>query len=461
MSLSPTDIAHLRTDLLAFTQYIFKARKGADLKPSPHHAVICDALERVTAGYCPRLIINIPPRSGKTELAVKSYIAWCMGNFPDSEFIHASYSKRLATTNTWETRAIMQHEAYAEIFGAASFRQDSNAKDEFRTDAGGIVYATGAEGTITGYGAGKMRDNFGGAIIIDDPHKAGEGNSDTMRQNVIDWFSQTMESRANNKPHTPIIIIMQRLHEADLSGWLLDGGNGEEWAHINIPAIQDDQSFWPDQFPMSELRRMEKANPYVFAGQYMQRPAPLGGGIFKDEWWQYADMPPMIEHRTIYADTAQKTKEQNDYSVFECWGKTQSGQAIMLDMVRGKWEAPELLERARAFYHKHRLITGQGTLRAFKVEDKASGTGLIQTLKREGVPVVPIPRSIDKVTRAYDAAPFIQSGNVVLMRNCPHLSDFLAEASAFPNGTHDDTLDPMMDAVTDILAGSGEVFGVL
>ena len=456
MALTPTDIAELRTDLYAFTKHVFKARKGADLKPAPHHAVICDALERVTAGYCPRLIINIPPRSGKTEIAVKSYIAWCMGNFPDSEFIHASYSKRLATTNTWETRSIMQHESYADVFGAATFRQDSNAKDEFRTSQGGIVYATGAEGTITGYGAGKMRDDFGGAIIIDDPHKAGEGNSDTMRQNVIDWFSQTMESRANNKPHTPIIVIMQRLHEADLSGWLLGGGNGEEWEHINIPAIVDDESFWPEQFPMSELSRMEKANAYVFAGQYMQRPAPLGGGIFKDEWWQYYTATPVIKHRVIFADTAQKTGTQNDYSVFECWGYTETRRAVLLDLIRGKWEAPELLTQARAFWAKHKATDGQGTLRSMKVEDKVSGTGLIQTLKREGIPVLPIQRNVDKVTRAYDAAPYIESGNVLLPRDAPWLSDFLGEASGFPNATHDDMMDPMMDAVSEAQSNKGQ-----
>jgi len=452
MPLSPTEVADLRTDLLAFTRHMFKSRRGVDLKPAPHHSIICNALERVVAGYCNRLIINIPPRSGKTEIAVKNFMAWCMGNFPDSEFIHASYSKRLATTNTWETRAIMQHEAFADVFGATQFRDDSNAKDEFRTSAGGIVYATGAEGTITGYGAGKMRDDFGGAIIIDDPHKAGEGNSDTMRQNVLDWFSTTMESRANNKPNTPIIIIMQRLHEMDLSGWLLSGGNGEKWDHLNIPAITaDDESFWPDQFPLSELRRMEAANSYVFAGQYMQRPAPLGGGVFKDHWWQYYDISPRIEWRAIYADTALKTKEQNDYSVFQCWGKSTSGQAVLLDQIRGKWEAPELLTHARAFWAKHRAIQAQGALRKIDVEDKASGTGLIQTLKREGIPIIARQRNIDKLTRAYDAAPFVESGNVLLPRNAPFLSDILAEASAFPNAAHDDTLDPLFDAVSDML----------
>ena len=115
-------------------------------------------------------------------------------------------------------------------------RSDSQAKDEWRTGAGGCVYAVGAGGSITGYGAGKLRETFGGAIIIDDPHKPDEVRSDVMRRNVIDWFQNTLESR-KNAPNTPIILIMQRLHEEDLAGWLLAGGNGETWEHINLPAI--------------------------------------------------------------------------------------------------------------------------------------------------------------------------------------------------------------------------------
>lgn len=451
MALSPEQIATLRSDLLEFADHMFAARKGGEFIRAPHHATVASALERIVIGASNRLIINIPPRSGKTELAVKNFMAWAMGNWPDSEFIHASYSKRLATTNTWETRAIMQHEAYAEIFGPPQFRDDSNAKDEFRTAQGGIVYATGADGTITGYGAGKMRDTFGGAIVIDDPHKAGEGNSDIMRQNVIDWFGTTIESR-KNRPDTPIIVIMQRLHEMDLTGWLLSGGNGEQWDHVNIPARLDDgASFWPEQFPQDMLDTMERTKPYVFAGQYMQRPAPIGGGIFKDAWWQYYTIAPEIEWRAIYADTAQKTGQQNDYSVFQLWGRSKTGQAYLQDMIRGKWEAPELLVQARAFWHKHRAGV---PLRKMAIEDKVSGTGLIQTLKREGIPVVAIQRDRDKVTRAYDAAPLIQSGNVYLPQGAPWLSDLLAEATAFPNAAHDDIIDPMMDAVTDMLQGN-------
>jgi predicted phage terminase large subunit-like protein len=449
-SLTAAQIAACRSDLLTFTCEMFQARKGEPFAIAPHHARICTALERVVIGKCNRLIINIPPRSSKTELAVKNFIAWCMGNFPDSEFIHASYSKRLATTNTFETRAIMQHERYAEIFGPPAFRDDSNAKDEFRTDDGGVVYATGADGSITGYGAGKMRDAFGGAIIIDDPHKAGEANSEVMRQNVLDWFATTMESR-KNRPDTPIIVIMQRLHENDLSGWLLGGGNGEEWQHLCIPAIDETgESFWPEQFPNEMLQRLERANAYVYAGQYLQRPAPIGGGIIKDSWWRYYTIAPDIQYRIIFADTAQKTGQQNDYSVFQCWGYTASKQCVMLDQIRGKWEAPELLTQARAFWNKHAV--GTSPLRAMKVEDKVSGTGLIQTLKREGIPCLPIKRDRDKVTRAMDAAPYIEAGNVLLPREAAWLSDFLSECSMFPNGAHDDQVDPLCDAVAEMVS---------
>ena len=450
--MTPSDVAENRTDLLTFIRTMFQARKGTDIKRNWHQDAICNALERVVIGDCKRLIINVPPRSGKTELAVINFIAWCMGNFPDSEFIHASYSKRLATANAYAVRAIMQHERYLEVFGHTSLSGDSRAKDEFRTAQGGIVYATGAEGTITGYGAGKMRADFGGAIIIDDPHKAGEANSPTMRQNVLDWFATTMESRKNSRD-TAIIVIMQRLHESDLSGWLLDGGNGEDWEHLNIPALtEDEKSFWPEQFGLDTLHRIRDTNGYVFAGQYLQRPAPIGGGIFKDEWWQYYKVLPKIKYRAIYADTAQKTKEQNDYSVFQCWGMGEDGRIYLIDMVRGKWEAPELLVIAKAFWDKHKAEPRiMGTLRQFKVEDKASGTGLIQQLKQKKVPVVGIPRSIDKASRAMDAAPHVQAGNVVLPEESEWLSDILNEATSFPNASHDDTLDPLMDAVSDML----------
>lgn len=443
------EIVDNRCDLLTFTKTMFKARKGCELINNWHQKAICDKLEKVVIGDITRLIINIPPRSGKTELAVISFISWCMGNFPDSEFIHASYSKRLATTNTYAVRAIMQNETFSDIFSHTSLSTDSKAKDEFRTSQGGIVYAAGADGTITGYGAGKMRSSFGGAIVIDDPHKAGEASSDTMRNNVKDWFATTIESRKNN-PTTPIIVIMQRLHEDDLSGWLSSGGNGEEWDVLKVPALDaNDKSFWPEQFTNDSLLRMSTSNSYVFAGQYMQEPAPIGGGIFKSKWWQYYDIEPDFEYRMIYADTAQKTGEENDYSVLQCWG-IKSKKVYLVDQVRGKWEAPQLLTTAVAFYNKHKAASNSN-LRAMKIEDKASGTGLIQQMRQKGLVVQGIQRSKDKVTRGYDASPQVEVGNVFLPSLAPFLSDLIYELELFPNGKHDDQVDPLIDAIDDNL----------
>lgn len=194
----------------------------------------------------------------------------------------------------------------------------------------------------------------------------------------------------------------------------------------------------------------------LLGGNWKVRPV---GGMLDPKWWQYYTAPPALEYRTIYADTAQKTGTQNDYSVIQCWGKSRGGQAVLLDQIRGKWEAPELLVQARAFWSKHK--PGPAPLRAFKVEDKVSGTGLIQTLKREGIPMLAIQRDRDKVTRAYDAAPMIESGNVLLPRDAPWLSDLLAEATTFPNGAHDDQLDPLFDAVADMLSASEPFFAVL
>lgn len=460
MPLTIDEIVEYRTDLLSFSKYMFKARKGFDFVENWHHKKICEALERVFIGQIKRLIINIPPRYSKTELAVVNFMSWALGNYPDCEFIHASYSKRLAANNTFMARSIVMDEAYSDVFGNIGIRHDSKAKDEWRTDSGGCVYAAGTDGTITGYGAGKLRPGFGGAIIIDDPHKAGEANSERMRQNVIDWFGTTIESRTNS-PDTPVIVIMQRLHEEDLAGWLSAGGNGEEWEVLNIPAVNDnDEALWPFKHTREKLAQMEASNPFVFAGQYMQRPSPKGGGMFKDEWWRTYDHTAHIpfEWRAIFGDTAQKTGQQNDYTTFQCWGYFE-GRAYLIDQFHKKVEAPELLSNAEAFWAKHVDPTNRGYLRAFYIEDKVSGTGLIQQLVRKGVPVEPVSRSSgalkgDKISRANDVLTYFKTGLVVIPEAAPWVLDYRTEFGMFPNGAHDDQIDPSVDAVMTMLGGS-------
>ncbi len=271
------------------------------------------------------------------------------------------------------------------------------------------------------------------------------------RSGVVRWFVRVGEA------------LIWADNPADLAQYTMTDENGDE---VPIPA----KSLTFIAAKLTDNKALMQSDPGYMANllalSSIERERLLGGnwkvraqsGLFKSDWWQYLDVPPPLEWRAIYADTAQKTGQQNDYTVFQCWGKSKDGRAVLLDMVRGKFEAPELLERARAFWAKHRAIQGQGPLRAFKVEDKSSGTGLIQQLKRQGgVPVIGIPRDKDKLTRAYDAAPYIESGNVVLLRSAPGLSDLLAEAEAFPNGAHDDTLDPAMDAIGDMLSAPDRV----
>lgn len=457
-------IGWARDNLYDFSRWMFLQRKGYQWKKARHHKIVCDALMRVYRGESKRLVINIPPRYSKTELAVINFIAWCLGKVPDSEFIHTSYSGTLASNNAWQARELVLHEAYREIFPATNLRSDSTAKDEWRTTAGGIVYARGSGGTITGYGAGKDRKGFGGAIIIDDPHKADEATSNVIRQGVIDWFQNTIESRKNDPTNTPIIVIMQRLHENDLSGWLLNGGNGEHWDHVCLPALdeQTGEALWPEKHTAEMLATMSSANPYVFSGQYQQRPSPLGGGILKGDRFRRYKALPNFRYRKIFADTAQKTGERNDYSVFQCWGAHEGG-AYLIDQIRGKWEAPELKRRAVDFWNKHQAVDPVefGSLRQMIVEDKSSGTGLIQDIKLTcSIPIEGVQRVKDKLTRVMDIAGYVESGRVFVPEEADFIGDFIHECESFtPNDTHahDDQIDPMCDAINDMVASGNSM----
>ena len=403
---------------------------------APHQDAICMALEKVVIGKTKRLIINIPPRSGKTELAVISFMAWCMGNWPHSQFIHASYSKRLATSNAYAVRSIMQHEAFSEVFSGIELSGDSKAKDEFRTEHGGLVYATGADGSITGVGAGSMGDTFGGAIIIDDPHKAGEALSDVMRQNVIDWFGTTMESRKNS-PDTPIIVIMQRLHEQDLTGFLAGGGNGEDWEVLKIPAMQEDgQSFWPQQFPVEMLERIEANNPYVYAGQYMQEPSPKEGGDFKPDNIQLVDALPTGLDFTRGWDFAATVKKHSDYTATVKIA-IKDGIVYIANAHRFKGAPDEVERSVLQFSH-----TDSNTFTSLPKDPGQAGVAQAHSMSKllQGIRFEFTPESGDKVTRASPLAAQVNAGNVRMLKGDWN-DALLNELRMFPMGAHDDLVD--------------------
>ncbi|MCG1038783.1 phage terminase large subunit [Mycetohabitans sp. B7] len=434
-----------QADLYFFSRWMFYQRRRYKWLRGPHHKAICDALMRVFLGKANRLIINVPPRYSKTELAVVNFIAWTLGQVPDAEFIHASYAAPLAANNSANVRSLVQHEAYQQVFPACRLASDS--KSHWSTTEGGVMYAAGAGGTITGFGAGKHREGFGGAIIIDDPHKPDEAKSDVIRQGVIDWFQNTLESRKNSKD-TPIILIMQRLHEHDLAGWLLDGGNGESWEHVCLPAIQaDGTALWPEKHTIDDLRRMEQAAPYVFAGQYLQRPSPPDGGLIKPDAITTIDALPVGTIKWVRGWDLAATID-GDYTAGAKLGKLEDGRFVIADVVRlrcGPDERDAALTNTAARDGKSvRISLPQDPGQAGKTQ------ALYLTRKLAGYAVTTSPESGDKATRAEPLAAQINVGNVLMLRGSWN-DALLNEMRLFPNGTHDDQVDACSRAFAEIM----------
>lgn len=448
-----------RESFWAFRQYMRpKMVKGW------FHRKVAEDLQQFSvdllAGRAPILLIQAPPQHGKSW-AIVDFIAWLAGIDPDRQTIYASFSERLGVRANLMLQRTFDSAKYKALFPETRISERNAVTVSAQTlrnreiieyvGRNGYFRNTTVRGSITGEGLGLG--------VIDDPIKGREeANSSTMRDKTWDWFTDDFMTRFTED--AGILGIMTRWHLDDPFGRLI--AMRPDAKVTRYPAIAEvdeehrkaGEALFPALKSLEFLERIKSTqHPASWESLYQQNPIVAGGNIFLDEWWKFLDVAPRTKRRGIWVDTAQKTKERNDYTVMECWGEIESGQAVMLDMIRGRWEAPELLEHARAFWNKHKSVSGMGVLRNMSVEDKVSGTGLIQTLRREGIPVLPIQRNTDKITRAMDVAPLIQSGNVYLMRDIPGLSDFLAEATAFPNAKHDDAIDPMIDAVLDICGG--------
>lgn len=454
-----------KADLYTFARWMFRQRKGYAWQQARHHQLICDALMRVFRGECRRLIINVPPRYSKTELAVVNFVAWALGHVPDAEFIHASYSGVLAGNNSANARELVEHDEFRRIFDT---RIASDAKAHWTTTEGGVMYATGAGGTITGFGAGKHRPGFGGAIIIDDPHKADEASSDKIRQGVIDWFQTTLESRKNS-PDTPIIVIMQRLHEKDLAGWLLGdrgrdltgppvpGGNGEVWEHLCLSAWNDDGTpLWPEKHSAADLQRMEKAAPYVFAGQYRQRPAPPSGGIFKPDLMPIVDAIPGGRVVRWCRGWDLGASEGGDFTAGARVGELADGRYIVTSVVREQLEpAPR-----DALIKTTADNDGRGAGKQSLPQDPGqAGKSQVAELAKKlaGHSLHFSPESGDKVTRATPFASQCNVGNVLLLK-APWNDPFIEELRLFPNGSFDDQVDAASRAYNGLLGPQAGIF---
>lgn len=481
---------------LFFTRYFFKSRNGLKFIVNWHHEYLAELVDEVINGTTENLIINVSPGSSKTEEVVINLMARGLAKNPWARFLHLSYADDLASINSETTREIVTSEEFQEKW---PMRLSSDTKSKKRWNvmvdgkkAGG-VYATSLGGQVTGFRAGRMTDGFQGAIVIDDPMKPEDAFSKTKVEAANRKLVTTVKSRRAN-PKTPIIIIMQRIAEIDPTGFIERGGLPGKWKIVKIPALLDDHainslpekyrdriraapkdelgrvSYWEYKEPVVELNEMEKGkgadqngnriSSHVFTSQYQQSPTRLGGNIIKGKYFKRYRILPKLKYREIYADTAQKTKEANDFSVFQIWGMGVDNNAYLIDQIRGKWEAPDLERQAIDFWNKHKDaekwdINQFGVLRKMLVEDKSSGTGLVQSIKAKGgIPVTGIERQKDKYTRVMDALPYLENGEVYIPEEAPWISEYISEHESFTaDGTHahDDQVDPTVDAIIHIL----------
>ena len=320
------------SDSLHFARYFFKLMNGGKrFVVGKHHRMICDKLNDVLTGKTRRLIINIAPRYSKSELVSRNFIAMGLAINPAAKFIHLSYSGDLALGNSVAVKDIVKSEDYQRLFGV-EIAVGTDTKSQWNTTKGGGLYATSSLGQVTGFGAGAIENEgeawqFGGAIVIDDPIKPADALSDNNREAVNLHFETTIRNRVNSR-NTPIIIIMQRLHEHDLCGYLMEL-EPDEWEVLSVPCISynedgEEEALWPFKHTIEELHKIESANQFVFDTQYMQNPKPLEGLMYS-KLRTYEVLPMEQSIRKNYTDTADKGA---DYLCSVCYVETPSGMYV-------------------------------------------------------------------------------------------------------------------------------------
>ena len=433
---------------------------------------ICLHLQAVTEGEIQNLLAMVPPGTMKSLLVGVFWPAWEWGpcNMPHLRYIGTAHEETLAIRDNRRCRDLIKSPWYQKRW-PMKMRADLDGKKEFGNDSTGFRNARAFK---------SMTGARGDRVLLDDPISAANANSMPKLKEAELIFLETLPTRINDQEVSSIVVIMQRLHQKDVAGIIIEKKLPYELLCIPMefepdrrcttsigwtdPRTEEGELMFPERFSRKTVDALKhNLGTYGTAGQLQQRPSPRGGGIIKEEWWGWWQVRPRTLWRMIYVDTAQKTGEENDYSVLQCWGMNDQGKIVLLDQIRDKWEAPDLDRRARQFWNKHRATPDMGPLRQMKVEDKVSGTGLIQALKRPqklpdggvqpAIPVASIQRNIDKISRAYSAAPQIEAGNVLLPMDAPWIDDYIAEFNDFPAGAHDDQCDPTFDAIEDMLGG--------
>jgi predicted phage terminase large subunit-like protein len=400
----------------------------------PHVRLIINHLERVASGEIKKLMIFMPPRHGKSQVATIHFPVYMMERRPDIRVIVGAYSKALASSFSRQARRIAK--------ARMKFADDERRMDEWATPSGASYVAVGVGSGITGKG--------GDLILIDDPVKSrAEANSEAYRAGVWEWYCNDLMTR--REPGAAVVLIMTRWHEDDLAGRILASEDSPNWTVINLPALAETNdplgrpagaALCPERYDAAALESNRLLSPSTFQALYQQRPAAAEGELFKREWWRYYNpaVLPVFKRIIQSIDSAFKTKQESDFSVVGTWGDTGVGY-FLIDCWRGRVEYPQLKRQATALYDKWRPSV-------VLIEDKASGQSLLQELRQEtAIPLKPIQVDKDKISRAHAVTPLIEAGRVYLPETSPWLADFLDETASFPNAAHDDQVDAMTQAL--------------
>lgn len=422
----------------------------------PYIDAICYALEKCVTGEYKNLLINIPPRCFKTTIVSRVFPAWYMCMIPECETILTSATGTLANDNCMAIRRLLQESWVKNLpYNTCEIDPRKDTQNYFRTTKNGSIYSAGLGGTITGFGAGKAREQFGGCIIIDDPLKAADARSSTMLRNNVEYYTGVLKSRRNNVESTPMICIMQRLAPTDLSGYLL-ANERKYWHHLVLPAIDNNGNVLnPITLSRDELDLLKNTDPYTYYAQYQQQPQVVNGNIIHEDWWKYYNLVEQPQdlstgYTYITADTAFKATESSDESVLQVWHANTHG-LYLVDALYGRWEFPELMNNMHILYDTYARY-----IRDIYVEDKASGQSLIQTLRMNRLPVIPwTPKdygfSNDKVGRVIDSTAIIYKGKVFLPENQEFTRMLVEQSTQFNREMtqlHDDHVDAMTMAVS-------------
>lgn len=423
---------------------------------APHHRAIAHKLEAVERGEVKRLIISMPPRHGKSQLASKYFPAWYLGRNPDKFIIGASYSKELAIDMGQAVRDLSRDEVHAAVFPGGGLRNDTTARSRFMTRQGGVYYGTGIGGAITGKGAH--------LLLIDDPVKSqAEADSAAKRKAIKTWYASDAYTRL--MPGGAIVVIQTRWHEDDLAGWLLREHQAEGWDVLSLPAINElGEALWPEAFPLETLMRIKAAltaeqGARAWDALYMQSPRPLEGAMFKRPWFNIVDAAPAGLSLVRYWDKA-GTDGGGARTAGVLIGRTAEGFYTVLDVVKGQWSAHE---REKVIKQTAELDTeryGKGAVTVWIEQEPGSGgkESAENTIRNlDGFTVHAERVTGDKVTRAEPFAAQAEAGNVRLLRGAWN-AEYLDELTAFPLGTFKDQVDASSGAYNK-LAGAKKPAG--